>query len=113
MDGVRKQPEEKQKIFHMAVNVAGLHMDALDNLFDRIALIEEETPAQTWIRKGISVAVLLVTFWLNLPAQIVLKKLKISSAGGSTMQFRAPALFQDILPISFVLSIFLLWTPTG
>lgn len=76
MDGVRKQPEEKQKIFHMAVNVAGLHMDALDNLFDRIALTEEETPAQTWIRKGISVAVLLVTFWLNLPAQIVLKKVK-------------------------------------
>lgn len=76
MDGVRKQPEEKQKIFHLAVNVAGLYMDALDNLLDRVSFMEEETPVEKWIRKTIALVVFLFTFWLNIPAQIILKKVR-------------------------------------
>ncbi len=76
MDNVRRQPEKKQKLFHLAVQVAGWHMDALDNLLERIAITEPETPSQKWIRKALSVCVLSVTFLLNIPAQIILKKVK-------------------------------------
>ncbi|MBW7857429.1 MAG: AMP-binding protein [Leptonema sp. (in: Bacteria)] len=76
MDNVRKQPEQKRKIFEMAVNIAGLHIDALDNLFDRIAMSDVESTNQTLIRKAIAVSILAVTTILNLPAQIILKKVK-------------------------------------
>ena len=75
-DNVRKQPEKKQKIFEIAVNIASLHMDALDNVLDRIATTEVETPAQTAIRKAISIVVLMFTSVLNIPAQLILKTVK-------------------------------------
>ena len=75
-DNVRKQPEKKQKLFNFAHRVALTHTDIMDNLLDRFAEVEEETGAQRILRKAISFLMLPVYKILNLPAQLILKKVK-------------------------------------
>ncbi len=75
-DNVRKQPENKQKLFNFAVNVALTKTDIVDTLLDRFAETEIDESSSVMIRKGLSLALLPVYGVLNVVAQLILKKVK-------------------------------------
>lgn len=75
-DNLRKQPEKNQKIFHFALNIAGLYMDSLDHLLDRVALTEEETLQDKLLRKSIAVIGLILSAPLILPARKILSRIR-------------------------------------
>ncbi len=75
-DNVRKQPEKTQKIFNFAQNVALTYSTVTDHILDRFAETEDEQPRERIARKGIALGLLPGYFLLNVPAQIILKKVK-------------------------------------
>lgn len=75
-DNVRKQPEKRQKLFNFARNVAQLHSDVIDTLLDRFAESEIMSSKDRTLRKGIAYALYPFVSFLNVPAQIILKKVK-------------------------------------
>ncbi|MCB1172733.1 MAG: AMP-binding protein [Leptospiraceae bacterium] len=76
LDGVRKQPENKQKIFNFAINTAMTYTDLVDTLLNRIAQTKDESPRDRLTRKLIAAALLPVFVILNFPAQLILKKVR-------------------------------------
>ncbi len=84
-DNIRKQPEKTQNIFNFALNAAQTYMDIMDTLLDRFAETEEEDAVSIYTRKAIAAAMLPVFGLLNIPAQLVLKKVK--SIFGGRLKF--------------------------
>lgn len=60
-DNLRKQPEKNQRIFNLALSIAGLFMDSLDNLLDRIGFTEEESNLDKIIRKTFAIIGLIIS----------------------------------------------------
>ncbi|MBI3395022.1 MAG: AMP-binding protein [Spirochaetia bacterium] len=75
-DNVRKQPDQKQKIFNLALNTALTRTDIVDTLLDRFAETEDEPQSSALVRKVIATLMFVVFEVLNIPAQLVLKKVK-------------------------------------
>lgn len=76
MDNVRKSDEKKQKIFNFARDTALMYTDIVDNLLDRFAETEEEPTGERLMRKGLSLLLFPLFAILNIPAQLILKKVK-------------------------------------
>lgn len=75
-DNVRKQPEAKQKLFDFAHRTAQTHTDIMDTLLDRFAEADEEPNSARLVRKLIAAGMLIVYKVLNIPAQLILAKVK-------------------------------------
>lgn len=76
IDGVNKLPENKQKIFNFAKNTALTYTDLVDTILNRVASIEEEAPRDSFVKKATALALLPVFAILNVPAQLILKKVR-------------------------------------
>lgn len=81
MDGVKKLPENKRKIFNFAKNTALTYTDLVDTILNRIALAEEDSPRDNFVKKATALALLPFFAILNIPAQLILKKVRMVLGG--------------------------------
>lgn len=75
-DNIRKQPEKKQNLFNFALNASQTYTDIMDTLLDRFAETEDEDNKSLYTRKAIAAAMLPVFAVLNVPAKLILSKVK-------------------------------------
>ena len=75
-DNVRKQPEARQKLFEFARQTAQTYTDVMDTLLDRFAETEDEPESAIVLRKAIALGMFVVYRILNIPAQLILSKVK-------------------------------------
>ncbi|MCS7204535.1 MAG: AMP-binding protein [Leptospiraceae bacterium] len=84
-ENLRKQPQRNQRIFQLALQIAGLYTDSLDHLLDRIAFTEEETLTDKVIRKILA----LLGFIITLPFIWIARKIlsKVRDIFGGKLKF--------------------------
>lgn len=85
MDNVRKQPEKTQNLFNFARSAAQTYTDIIDTLLDRFAETEEEDNVSIYTRKAIAMAMFPVFAILNVPARLILGKVR--SIFGGKLKF--------------------------